>query len=186
MNIHSEKTLRFAYCCFSPVFAQAVPLHLPESWWKTQALQELMWKRLQVCRGGFFLPLITFADFAIERVERDAQRTCSAGDFFLSHISEFSPPPKLQHMNSPTPSCHVSAEVHPAFRNQVGNRSLDHFCNSEKCVVLSGLAGEYLTSRKSFEWHCSGLKSLIFWAWTMSPRKLNLWKVGSFSYKERN
>lgn len=67
------------------------------------------------------------------------------------HISEFSPPPKLQHMTSPTPSCQVSAKVHPAFRNQVGNRSLDHFHNDEKSVEVSGLAGEGLTGRKSTE-----------------------------------
>ena len=106
---------------------------------------------MQVHRGGFFLPLIAFAGFAIERVENDPQRTCSAGDFFLSYISEFSPPPKLQHMTSPTPSCQVSAKVHPAFRNQVGNRSLDHFYNGEKRVMLFGLAEELLTRRKSFE-----------------------------------
>lgn len=111
---------------------------------------------MQVHRGGFFLPLIAFAGFAIERVESDPQRTCSAEDFFLSRIFEFSPPPRLQHMTSPTPSCQISAKVHPAFRNQVGNESLDHFYNGEKSVVLFSLAGEQLTSRKSFEWHCSG------------------------------
>lgn len=59
-------------------------------------------------------------------------------------------------MTSPTPSCQVSAKVHPAFRNQVGNRSLDHFHNDEKSVEVSGLAGEGLTGRKSTEWHLSG------------------------------
>lgn len=56
---------------------------------------------MQVHKGVICLPLITFAGFAIERVESDAQRICSAGDLILSHISEFSPPPKLQHITSP-------------------------------------------------------------------------------------
>lgn len=54
----------------------------------------------------FPVPQSPFTGFAIERVEIDPQTTCTAGDFFLSHISEFSPPPpKLQQMTLSVPSC---------------------------------------------------------------------------------
>lgn len=94
--------------------------------------------KVSACKFTEFFPSPNhFAGFTMERVESDPQQTFSEGDFFPSHISEFSPPPKLQHTSSPVPSCQVSA-----IRNWVGNRSLDHFHNGEKSIVLFGLAGE--------------------------------------------
>lgn len=155
MNIHSEKTLKIClYLSFTSI-CTVISLFLRERWWKTQTLQGFMWKCLHANsqRRDFPSPNC-FCWFCHRKGRNDPQRTHSAGDFFLSHISEFSPPPRLQHMTSPMPLCQISAEVHPAFRNQAGNRSLDYFHKGE--TELFGLAGEQLNRRQSSKWHFTG------------------------------
>lgn len=136
MNTHSEKTLRFASSCFF------ISICTSDTTVSARALVEstsLARVHVKVSAGKFTgeffpVPQPLFAGFAMERVETDPQRTCTVGDFFISHTSDFSPPPpKLQQMTLPVPSCQASTKVHTAFRKQAGNRSLDHFDNSEKC-----------------------------------------------------